>query len=179
MWYLILHSWCPWILLYFALTVCGLAFYGRVCVTAAQWPHKGWNSCQLRGGTARGFSEPLLTTNTASNKMADGFISSVWKVFSHFEIKMFWRVCFGLLMNISSPVDGTHWGMPRKQPYHDSPTRCVQVVWVSGEKRSFPTWFSCCLVWFTMWNNWMLTCSLQLWYIRETLNESNICLVNI
>ena len=22
-------------------------------------------------------------------------------------------------MNISSPVDGTHWGMPRKQPYHE------------------------------------------------------------
>lgn len=49
-----------------------------VCVTATQLPYSSWNSCQLRVGTAWSLSGHSLTRRT-SNKMVDGFISSLFQ----------------------------------------------------------------------------------------------------
>lgn len=128
----------------------GWHLWEEVCVPAAQWPHKGWNSCQLRVGTARGLSELLLTTNTTSNKMADGFISSLfWKALFSLWDKNVLKSLFRSTNEYFLPSGGN---TPRKSAsinnYHElTHTLCSSGVGIWRRSAdSFPTWFP--VVWF-------------------------------
>lgn len=87
---------------------------------------------------------------------------------------MFWRVCLVLLMNVSSQMEEAQKGMLHSNPSMKSPALCVQVVCITGEEgphfrehRLFPNIISLLFGFVAARNNWILTGSLTVWYLRE------------